>query len=197
MLPYRLLAASASMLILSGCVSLGGKPPKDMLTLNSVATVAVGAARTTDDAHAVAVTIPNVPPALATQRVMVQDGPNTVAYLKDAAWTANPGLLFRNLLAETIEAKTGRFVPDQRATGLEPNTRVSGQLVVFGLDTASHAAIVTFDGVITHSGSDKVQTRRFSASVPVSSENGPVVGAAVSQAANQVAGEVAAWVGGG
>jgi len=185
------------LLALSGCVSLGGKPPKDLLTLHASAMVAAGTAHATDDAHAVAVAIPNVQPALATQRLMVQDGPNKVAYVKDVAWAANPGLLFRNLLAETIEAKTGRFVPDQRATGLQPDTRLSGQIVEFGLDTASLSAIVTFDGVITHSGSDKVLTKRFTARVPVSSQAGPAVGAAVDQAANQVAADVAAWIGGG
>ena len=126
---------------------------------------------------------------------MVQDGPDKVAYLKDTAWAANPGLLFRNLLAETIEAKTGRFVPDQRATGLQPDTRLSGQVVMFGLDGPGAAAVVTFDAVINHGGSDKVRTQRFTARVPVSSETGPAVGEAIAQAANQVAAAVADWIG--
>jgi cholesterol transport system auxiliary component len=195
MLRNRLLAL-ALLLPLAGCVSFGPKPPKTLLTLTPAATVAPGPARTSDDAHAVAVAIINVQPALANQRIMVQDGPNSIAYVKDGAWAANPGLLFRNLLAETIMATTGRYVPDQRNTGVQPDTRLSGQLVMFGLDAASHSAVVTFDGVISHGGSEKLQTRRFSASIPITNEDAPTVGAAIDQAANQVAGQVAAWIGG-
>jgi cholesterol transport system auxiliary component len=196
MLRTRLLVSVALLLPLSACISFGAKPPKTLLDLPSQAMVAAGAAKTTDDAHSIAVAIPSVQPALATQRLMVQDGPNSVAYLKDTAWAANPGLLFRNLLAETVEAKTGRFVPDQRATGLQPDTRISGQLVDFGLDGPGHAAIVTFDAVVNHSGSGAIRSQRFTARVPVASENGAAVGAAIDQAANQVAAAVAAWVGG-
>ncbi len=194
MLRNRLLGL-ALMLPLAGCVSLGPKPPKTLLTLTPTAVVQPGPAKTSDDAHSVAVAIINVQPALANLRIMVQDGPTSIAYVKDGAWAANPGLLFRNLLAETITATTGRYVPDQRNTGAQPDTRLSGQLVMFGLDAGTHSAVVTFDGVINHSGSEKLQTRRFSVSVPVADEGAPAVGAAIDQAANQVAGQVAGWIG--
>jgi cholesterol transport system auxiliary component len=196
MLRSRLLVAAAAFpLLLSGCVSLGPKPPKTLISLQASTPVKPGAAHTADDAHAVAVTIPNVQPALATQRVMVQDGPTSVAYIPDAAWAANPGLLFRNLLAETIEGTTGRFVPDQRNTGSQPDTRLSGQLLAFGIDAPARMAVVTFDGVISKTGSGQFRTRRFSAQVPIGKVDGPSAAVAINQAANQVAAEVAAWVG--
>lgn len=191
----RLLLSTLMLAPLAACVSLGPKPPKSLLTLQAQAVVAPGQPRTTSDARSVAVAIPNVQPALATQRVMVQDGPTSVAYIKDAAWAANPGLLFRNLLAETIEARTGRFVPDQRATRLQPDTRVSGQIVEFGLDGPSRTAVVTFDAVINQSGSEAIRTQRFTARVPAANDSGAAVGTAVSAAANQVAAAVADWLG--
>lgn len=206
MLRLRLLAPSlaprlAACLVLclalplAGCISLGPKTPPSLMTLTAATPVPAGPARTTDDAHSVAVAIPNVQPALATQRVMVQAGPNSVAYVKDALWTASPGLLFRNLLAETITATTGRYVPDQRNTGAQPDTRLSGQLTQFNLDGPGRFVVVTFDGVLAHSGSDRLQTRRFTARAPVAAEDAASVGAALDRAANQVAAEVAAWIG--
>lgn len=180
---------------LAGCISIGPKPPALLITLAAATPVQAGPARATDDAHAVAVAIPAAQPALATQRVMVQAGPNSVAYLKDAAWAAAPGLLFRNLLAETITAATGRYVPDQRSTGAQPDTRLSGQLVQFGLDGPGGFVVVTFDGVIAHSGTERLVTRRFTAQVPVAAQDPASVATAINQAANQVAGEVAAWIG--
>lgn len=194
MLRNRLLVLAA-FLPLAGCISLGGKPPKTLISLTAATPVAAGAARTTDDAHAVAVAVPTVQPAIATQRVMVQDGPTNVAYVVDAAWAANPAMLFRNLLAETIEAKTGRFVPDQRSIGSQPDTRLTGEIVMFGIDGPAKMAVVTFDGVIRKSGSDAILTRRFTAQVPVGKVDGPSAAAAINQAANQVADQVAAWIG--
>jgi cholesterol transport system auxiliary component len=185
----------AAALPLAGCISFGPKPPPTLMSLHAVTPLAAGAARTSDDAHAVAVTVPAAPPTLATQRVMVQAGPNSIAYLKNGMWAAAPNVLMRNLLAETIGAKTGRFVPDTRATGVQPDTRLSGTLAEFGLDGQAKAVVVTYDGTITHSGSEKIETRRFSARVPVSSEDPQPVGMALDQAANQVAGEVADWIG--
>ena len=190
-----LLIPAAAALPLAGCVSFGPKPPPTLMALSATTPLTAGPARTTIDKSAVAVAVPTVIPALATTRVMVAAGPNAVAYLKDAAWSAPPGQLFRSLLAETITVRTGRVVPDPRLLATQPDTRVSGQLSAFGLDGAGMAVLVTFDGAISRTGSDQLQTRRFSARVPVSAEDSASVAAAINQAANQVAGEVADWVG--
>jgi cholesterol transport system auxiliary component len=55
--------------------------------------------------------------------------------------------------------------------------------------------VVTFDATLSHEGSDQIQSRRFSARQPVSSQQPEAVAIALNQAANQVAGEVADWVG--
>jgi cholesterol transport system auxiliary component len=191
----RIALIGAAALPLAGCISFGPKPPPTLMSLHAVTPVAAGASRTSDDAHAVAVTVPAAPPTLGTQRVMVQAGPNSIAYLKNGMWAAAPAVLMRNLLAETISAKTGRFVPDTRLPGVQPDTRLSGTLSEFGLDGAGMAVIITYDATITRSGSPKIETRRFSARVPVTSADPQPVGAGLDQAANQVAGEVADWIG--
>lgn len=190
---FALIGAAA--LSLSGCISFGPKPPPTLMTLHAVSAVAPGTAITTDDHRSIAVSVPTAEPTLATQRVMVQAGPQSVAYLKNAMWASSPALLMRHLLAETITAKTGRIVPDTRLTTMQPDTRLAGRLTDFGLDAASRSAIVTYDATVMRTGSEAIEAKRFSARVPVASEDPQTVGVAIDQAANQVAGEVADWIG--
>ena len=196
MIPMRRIALLALALPLVGCVTLGPKPPRSLITLNAAAALPAGPARTTSDRSAIGVAAITGQPAIMTQRVMVQDG-NDVAYLKDAQWAAAPTQLFRALLAETITSRIGRVVPAPRVLAVQPNTRLSGSLVRFGLDGPGQAVVVTFDAALVHTGSDQIQARRFSARVPVAGETTQPVAAAMNQAANQVATEVADWVGGG
>ncbi|HWI87420.1 MAG TPA: ABC-type transport auxiliary lipoprotein family protein [Sphingomonas sp.] len=179
---------------LSGCISFGAKPPPRLMALTATTPLAPGTTITAGDARAVAIARLSAVPALATQRVLVTDGPTAVAYLKDGLWSAQPTDLFRGLLAETITTKTGRIVADPRNLAIQPNTRLSGQLSAFGLDGPGLAVVVTFDGTIVRTGSDQIQTRRFSARVPVASDKPGPVAVALNQAANQVAGEVAEWI---
>ena len=191
----RPLLASALALPLAGCISFGPKPPPTLMSLNAAMPVQPGPGRPTDDAHAIAVSLPTTDPALATQRVMVDAAPHSIAYLKNAQWVAAPAILFRNLVAETITARTGRFVPDYKLTASQPDTRLTGRLVRFGLDGPARAVVVTFDGVLLKTGSTVMQQRRFSARVSVTSEDTTAVGAALDQAANEVAAQVADWTG--
>jgi cholesterol transport system auxiliary component len=197
MRPALLAFVAVAALPLAGCFSLSPKPPARLLTLTPDRPIAAGATRTGGDAQAIAVAVPTVLPALSTPRVMVSDGPNGIAYLKDQLWAGPPALLFRTLLAETITTATGRIVPESRNGALQPDTRLTGQLTAFGLDTPSSSALVVFDATLSRPGREQVEARRFEARIPVATQDGPAVSAGVNRAANQVAGEVAAWVGGG
>src|SRR6478609_6929398 len=157
------------------------------MALSATTPLAAGPAISTTDKKAVAIGNVSVIPALATQRVLVTDGPTAVAYLKDGLWAAQPNLLFRALLSETITAKTGRVIPDRRLLAVDPDTRLSGQISAFGLDGPGSAVVLTFDAALAHSGSDTLQARRFTARVPVLSQDPQNVAAALNQAANQVA----------
>jgi cholesterol transport system auxiliary component len=56
-------------------------------------------------------------------------------------------------------------------------------------------AVLVYDAALAR-GADRVETRRFEARVPVAAVDAASAAPALNQAANQVADEVAAWIGG-
>jgi cholesterol transport system auxiliary component len=190
----RLAALLAAALPLAGCVSFGEDPPAQLMTLTATTPVAAGPAQAVDPERAVQIATPTVPQALATLRLPVQTGPTGVAYLKDARWSEPPNRLFRSLLAEVVAQRTGRPVLDPRQFAVAAGVRVSGGLKSFGLDAASNAVVMVFDATLAR-GSAPLQTRRFEARVPVTSQDTAGVSPAINQAANQVAAEVSDWIG--
>lgn len=195
-LPAAALAAALSLpALLGGCISFGPKTPPSLMTIAATTPVAAGATATATDKTAIAVLVPTVPATLATQRVAVVSGTTAVAYLKDGLWADAPNRLFRDVLAETIQARTGRLVPDPRTPGLSPDTRLSGRLEAFGLDATANAVVIRYDAVLAKSGVDQVTERRFEARVPVTAQAPQPVAAALAQASNQIAVEVSDWAG--
>ena len=191
----RAILTLATTLPLAACLSFGAKPPPTLMSLSAESAVAVGTARSTRATEGVSVAIPSVPQSLLTPRVAVQTSPTAIAYLKNAQWVDTPNKLFRNLLAEVIAAKTGRVVADSRNFAVAPDTRLNGRLLNFGLDAPSLNVVVTYDAALIRSEGGPVETRRFEARAPVSAQNGPAVALALNRAANQVADEVAGWIG--
>jgi cholesterol transport system auxiliary component len=188
----KLPVAMALALALSGCISFGPKPPKQLLRLTSAETIAVGASQTITGGEAITVLVPTVPAELANNRIPVRSAGNAVAYVKDAQWLEPPNRLFQRLLADTVAARTNRPVLSGRQFVLDPGLRITGQLQAFGIDEASRSAVVTYDAAVVRGAN--VQTRRFEARVPVAEIEAQAVGAALNQAANQVAAEVADWL---
>ena len=193
--PFAPMGALALMTVLSGCISLGEKPPAQLMSLTSDAKVPVDAGKVTSDKQAIGVALPALPTELRNQRIAVQNG-GAFAYLPKSAWVDMPSHMFRDLLAETVEAKTGRFVPDQRNAAITPDTRLGGTLAAFQLLGGQGKVLVIFDATLARSGSDQVRTRRFEATAPTGGEDPASVTAALNRAANSVAGDVADWVGG-
>jgi cholesterol transport system auxiliary component len=180
---------------LAGCLGLGGKPPKALLTLTPTTTLPVGATQNSATARTVTIIVPVVPQSLAVARIPVTTG-DTVAYVTDAAWVEPPQRLFARLMSDTIAAKTGRVVLSTAQSFSDPGARLSGELRNFGFDGSTNEAVVTFDGaLIRGSDANRVEKKRFEARVAVNPINYTTVGPALNQAANQVAGEVADWVG--
>jgi cholesterol transport system auxiliary component len=179
-------------LTLSAC-SLGGKAPDLLLTLTPEQAVPVQGGTTSSAENAITVVRPSVPQALSTTRIPVTNG-QSLAYLKDAFWADTPDQLFRRLLSETIGARTGRTVLDPLQFNFNPGNRLTGQLQAFGLDAQRMEAVVTYDAALAR-GAELVTTRRFEARVPVSAADRNAVAPALNQAANQVAAQVADWVG--
>lgn len=179
---------------LSGCFSFGGKVPDSLLRLTATSTVPAQTSRTGTTGEAVTVLTPSTPQELRTPRVPVRTG-GTVAYLKDAQWVEMPGSLFGRLLSETIAARTGRVVLDPGQFAFDPGLRLTGQLQQFGIDAEANEAVVVYDAALARAPGT-VETRRFEARVPVAAVDVANAGAGLNRAANQVAAEVAGWIGG-
>jgi len=180
---------------LAGCLGFGGKPPKALLTLTATSTLPVGSTQDSATASTISILVPAVPQALAVARIPVTTG-GQVAYVVNAAWVEAPQRLFARLMSDTIAARTGRVVLSSAQAFSDPGARLSGELRNFGVDGSTREAVVTFDAaLIRGADGNKVEKKRFEARVPVSPIDYATVGPALNQAANQVAGEVADWVG--
>ena len=190
----KMIAAAAAMVALSGC--FGGGAPDALLTLTAAETRAPATPRTAAPGAAITVVAPTVPQALRTPRVPVYVSDTVVQYLADAQWVEAPGPLFGRLLGETIGARTGRVVLDPSQYSHDPGTRLTGQLVRFGLDPNTMQVVAIYDAAMARGSEGGVTTNRFEARVPVAEATPAAVAPALNDAANQVAAAVAAWVGG-
>jgi cholesterol transport system auxiliary component len=179
---------------LAACISFGAEPPPSLLTLTPTSPVTVGQSQTASADRSITVTVPVVPQEIATARVPVQATATTVAYVKDAQWVEAPARLFARLMSDTITARTGRIVLDPGQFTLNPGVRLTGELRQFGMDAASRSAVVVYDAALAR-GEGQVEKRRFEARVPVGAIDAASAGPALNQAANQVAADVASWIG--
>ena len=197
MMSLRTSIIAATALALTGCVNLGGsKPPPFLLTLNPDAAPATGTARSNAEAQTLTVLIPTAPQKLRTQRIPVQQDDGSVAYIVEAQWVEAPQRMFQRLLSDTISAGTDRLVLDEGQYLTSPGEQLAGQLLEFGIDARSNEAVVTYQAMIVGNAGKSVRQQRFEAREDVSAIEARSAGAALSRAANKVAGDVAKWVGG-
>ena len=185
----------AAALSLGGCITFGAKPPPSLLTLESASSVPAGETRSSANAQTITIAVPAVSQALATTRVPVQSSNTSLAYVKDAIWVELPARLFARLTADTVAAKTGRVVLSTAQSFSDPGARLSGELRNFGVDAATSEAVVTFDATLIRTNGNVVEKRRFEARLRVDTITAGPVARGINQAANQVAAEVADWVG--
>jgi cholesterol transport system auxiliary component len=193
----RVSLAAAGALALGGCALLGGgpKPPPTLLTLTPSAAAPQSVVRSANAGEAVTIAVPVIPKELRGVRVPAQVGPTAVAYIKGLQWVDSPDRLFQDLLEETIVRTTSRVVIDSKQSALDPGLIVSGQLSRFGYEAGEGSVLVRYDGALSAAGGTRVETRRFEARVPADG-TAATVGPALNQAANEVALEVARWIGG-
>lgn len=198
-MPSRLrtpLTLALGALLLSGCVSFGGKVPPFLLTLDADAAPTAGEARTASDAATLTILIPAAPQKLRTTRIPVQQDDASVAYVKDAQWVEAPQRLFQRLLSETVAARTNRVVIDEGQYLTAPGEQLAGQLMEFGVDARSNEAIVVYQAMRVGAGGKTVTQRRFEAREPIGGRiEAKPVGEALTRAANKVASDVAGWLG--
>ena len=190
----RPLIVAFAALSLAACFG-GKKVPPTLLTLTSAAPLPASIARTAAAGEALTIDVPVISKELSTTRVPALVGPTAVAYIEGLQWVESPDKLFQDLLQETVVRTTSRVVLDPRQSSLDPGVTLTGTLTRFGYDTATGAVVVRYDGALASAGGARVATRRFEASVPADG-TAASVGPALNAAANQVAAQVAAWVGG-
>jgi cholesterol transport system auxiliary component len=192
---FRLVLAAAATLAVSGCISFGADPPPSLLTLSPDQAIPVGQPQSSATGASVTVQVPATPTALAQTRVPVQATPTSLAYIKDAVWSEPPARLFARLLSDTLTTRTSRVVLSTAQSMSDPGARLGGELRQFGLDATTREAVVTYDASLIRAAETAVEKRRFEARVPVTAIDATTAGPALNQAANQVAAEVADWVG--
>jgi cholesterol transport system auxiliary component len=190
----RAIAAAAAVLALSGCLSLGAKVPAQLLNLTPTSAVAAGTGASGSADNALAVADIQAPQKLDVTRVPVTTGGAGVAYLKDAQWVEKPARLFGRLLSDTIRAKGNRLVVSGSDAEDLAATKLTGTLSAMDYDAAQGAVVVRYDAVLELPGG-KIQTRRFESVVPGVPAAAAPVADAMNRAANEIAAQVADWVG--
>jgi cholesterol transport system auxiliary component len=190
----RHIGALAALALLAGCISLGGKAPKILLGLTAERTLPAGAMAGGKASDALLVLDPQVERKLDVLRVPVQVDATQIAYLQDATWVERPARQFRHLLAETIRAKGTRLVIEANGDAADSKNVLTGRLIEMGYDARSQSVVVRYDA-LREDGRGGVSARRFEAVVPGVSATALGVAAALNRAANDVAGQVADWVG--
>ena len=193
----RVTTAVAVALSLGGCALLGGgpKPPPTLSTLTTSVPAPASVVRSANAGEAVTIELPVIPKELRSVRVPAQQGPTAIAYIKNLQWVDTPDRLFQNLLSETLLRTTSRVVIDPKQSTLDPGLVVSGQLLRFGYEAGEGSVLVRYDAALSTAGGTRVETRRFEARAPADG-TAATVGPALNDAANQVAIEVARWIGG-
>jgi cholesterol transport system auxiliary component len=182
-------------LALAGCFG-GAKVPDTLMTLNPAQVRAASAPRTAAEGQAVTVVVPTVPRELQSLRVPVHETELAISYLKNAQWVEMPATLFARLVSETIAATSGRVVLDPKQFSFDPGQRLTGTLQRFGYDAPSGQVIAVYDAVLARPGGAGVIAQRFEARVPAATPDAAGVSPALNQAANQIAADVARWIGG-
>ena len=187
--------ALASALLLAGCVNLGGgKPPARLIGLTAQTAAPAGAlvSGTADDV--LLVLDPDTDRRLDVRRVAVQVDDSNVAYLQKAMWVERPARLFRHLLAETIRAGGKQLVMEDNDEQAPGKSTLSGRLIDMGYDARTRSVVVRYDALRRKRGG-AIEARRFEAIVPGVAPRAKAVGPALNKAANDVARQVADWVG--
>lgn len=191
----KIMAPLALFALLAGCVSIGPKNevPEQLITFTPTVVAPAGTGASGEVTDAIMVFEPEVEDRLDVNRVPVQVSDSGVAYLKDATYIDRPARLFQGLLAETIRANTGRLVISGEDPGVAVRTRLYGRLVEAGYDARTSSVSIIYDAIAV-SPDGAVRQRRFVNRVDGLPAEAAFVAPAMNEAANAVAGEVAAWV---
>jgi cholesterol transport system auxiliary component len=184
---------AAATVSLAGCISLGTEVPDELFRLTAEEHADVGSEASGQLGDAIVVLDPETDRSLDVLRIPVRVDDSSLAYLKNASWVEKPARQFRDLLAETLRAETGKLVVEGGDFEETGKTLIGGRLLRMGYDVPSQAVIVRFDA-IRREREGEIVTRRFEAVVNGIGPKAGEVGPALNRAANDVARQVADWV---
>ena len=195
-------AARALSLALSGCavsglLGGGGKPPVTLVTLTPEAREPAQIARSAGAGQAVTVATPSCPKSSArcvcrSRLRRATSNMSTNLQLVDTPDQAvrGPG---RRDGAPHHQPSRARC---RTKPTLDPGLTVERRAPALRLRCVDRAGRwSTYDGSLSTAGGNRVETRRFTATAAADGTSG-TVGPALNRAANQVAHEVAKWIGG-
>ncbi|HET7575103.1 MAG TPA: ABC transporter [Sphingomicrobium sp.] len=192
------LAVAAPLLLgacsLGGMLGGGGKPPTTLVTLTAEAAESDQAVRSAAVGQTVTIATPITGQELSVARVPVQVTPTDIQYVADLQLVDSPARLFQHLLEETIRRTTGKVVLSSEQSTLDPGSTITGVLQRFGYDASTGQVVIQYDASMAGPGS-QIESRRFTASAPADG-SAATVAPALNRAANQIALDVAKWVGG-
>ena len=191
---YSVTAVLALCVVATGCVKFGSKPPAQLLAISATASPQAGQTVSSAGRPVLAVFAPDVPRKIDTLRIAVQADATSVAYVEKAQWAEPPRQMFRRVLGDTIAADGTIFVADGEQSAILKGRRLAGSLVEFGIDARTREAVVTYDATLTSATPGEAMRQRFTARVPVRKIEADRVAGPISEAANKVAADVAAWV---
>lgn len=192
LIPTALLASVA---LLGGCVSFGAKVPDQLISLTPQSVAPAGSTAEGALADALMVFDPHTDRRIDVLRVPVQISDASVAYLKNAQWVERPTRQFRHLLAETIRAKhPSRIVVEGDDAHVIAKEKLMGRLLDLGYDARNRSVVVRFEAM-RQIGAGAATMRRFEAVVPGVAPDAQSVAPALNRAANDVARQVADWMG--
>ena len=189
----RRLAVLTGLVLLAGCVSLGGKPPRELIGLTAETMAPAGPLPDGRIGETLIVLDPQSERRLDVQRVAVQVNDTDIAYVQGVAWVERPARLFRHLLAETIRARGKHLVLEASDQSPGGNLSLSGRLVDMGYDARIRSAVVRYDAMRVNA-KGVIEARRFEAVEPGVQGDSDDIAPALNRAANRVAKEVADWV---
>ncbi len=177
-------AALIGVLALAGCA--GEAPPA---TFDLDPSISVGDLR--PSRRQLAIFEPTAIAPLASRRIVIRTGPDTIAYLHGGQWaTELPRLVQDRLIdgfqsAHVLRAVGGEaFVADRS---------LHTDIAHFEVDVTKHLAIVEIDATIIGADGRVVAEKVISATVPAANDHVPTVAAALREAFAQAIHEIVIW----
>lgn len=189
-----LLGAAAS---LGGCSALSSlnaaATPLDTYDLTPVS----GSTSGSRSRRTLLVARPDIPAAIATDRIMVKPTPLAVTYLPDARWVDELPAVIQSLLIRSI-AGTGRmgYVGGEKS-GPVPDLALLTRVDAFQVDVKQDAFIVTaaINLTLLRDRDQRVlSSRTFTASIPSADDQPSTIVTAFQAVLNDILPEIANWV---